>query len=216
MSPEPWPILRFLNEGKDVAKTTNRLPHWQQENAAYFVTYRLGDSVPVELLKEWQVEKEGWLIKRPKPWDQETERDYRRLLHRIDRHLDEGHGSCVLAEPANAATLGEAFLHHDGAHYLIHTWVVMPNHVHVLLSTKEGASLERIVSSWKRFTARVINQRQGRSGSLWQPDYFDRMIRDWDHFIHVARYIRRNPAKAGLAPERYLLHTAPWVERLLS
>jgi len=215
MKDEPWPILRFLNEEKRVSRSANRLPHWQQENAAYFVTYRLADSIPPELLNEWRGEKERWLAGHPKPWDESAEKEYRRLLSRVDRYLDEGHGSCALADPDHAGVIAESFGHHDGERYLIHAWVVMPNHVHILFSTRQEFPPQKIVATWKRFTARVINSRRGKSGTLWQEDYFDRMIRDWDHFMNVARYIRRNPVKAGLGPGRYLLQTAPWVERLL-
>ena len=46
--------------------------------------------------------------------------------------------------------------------------------------------------------------------------YFDRIIRDWDHFANVARYIRRNPLKAQLGDGAYLLKEAPWIQRLLA
>ena len=216
MDREPWPILRFLNGEKEIARTANRLPHWQQENAAYFVTYRLADSIPAAMLPEWREEKQQWLIEHSQPWDEETAKEYRRLVSRIDRYLDEGHGSCTLADPINSAVLSESFMYHDTDRYLIHAWVVMPNHIHILFSLRQGSSLDGVISTWKRFTARTINHRQDQSGNLWQEDYFDRMIRDWDHFINVARYIRRNPMKARLSPGKYLLHTAPWVERLLS
>jgi REP element-mobilizing transposase RayT len=92
----------------------------------------------------------------------------------------------------------------------------MPNHVHVLMSPGEGESLSRIIAGWKRFSATRIHKANGTSGRLWQKDYFDRLIRDWDHFMNVACYIRRNPEKAKLADGSFVLFEAPWIKRLLS
>ncbi len=92
----------------------------------------------------------------------------------------------------------------------------MPNHVHVLVSPGENVSLNRIVAGWKRYSATRINARRGASGALWQKDYFDRLIRDWDHFMNVSRYVRRNPLKAKLPEGSFMVFEAPWVTRLLS
>ena len=129
---------------------------------------------------------------------------HKRFSGAIDRYLDEGLGSCILKKPANAKIVGDAFQHFDHDRYLIHAWVIMPNHVHLLLSLKENIPLESIVTSWKRFTSRSIGE-----GPLWQHDYFDRLIRDWDHFLNVARCICNNPKKAKLPERTYLLHLAP-------
>jgi REP element-mobilizing transposase RayT len=92
----------------------------------------------------------------------------------------------------------------------------MPNHVHVLVSPFPEKPLPGSVAGWKRFSATRIHKASGSVGSLWQKDYFDRLIRDWDHFLNVARYIRRNPIKAKLAEGNFQLYEAPWVKRLLS
>jgi REP element-mobilizing transposase RayT len=215
--PSSYPALKFLNEFAGIEKSWNRLPHWRQDQAAYFVTYRLSDSIPDAQMKTWRVQREQWCRNHPLPWSPETEADYHRLFSStIDRHLDDGHGCCLLREPANAEVVAETFHHYDQRHYLLHAWVVMPNHVHVLASPGEANSLHRIVAGWKRFTGTRINARTGKSGPFWQKDYFDRLIRDWDHFMNVARYIRRNPAKAKLRDGEFLLFEAPWVKRLLS
>jgi hypothetical protein len=60
--------------------------------------------------------------------------------------------------------------------------------------------------SWKGFTARQINKPLERSGSLWQRDYFDRLVRDEKHFANCIRYIRRNPEKARLGGGEYILY----------
>ena len=63
--------------------------------------------------------------------------------------------------------------------------------------------MAQILKSWKGFTAREINQHLGRSGTVWQKGYHDRLIRDWEHFGNVVRYIRRNPVKAKLPEDTF-------------
>jgi len=68
--------LQFFNPNGDVRETSNRLPHWQQVGAVYFITFRLADAVPLRLREEWEEERSIWLRLHPKPWDPETEADY--------------------------------------------------------------------------------------------------------------------------------------------
>jgi REP element-mobilizing transposase RayT len=215
--PARYPELRFLNEFEEILKTRNRLPHWHQNRSTYFITFRLGDSLPANLLETWRVERDQWLAEHPKPWAAETEQEYhKRFSTRLDRHLDDGHGCCLLREPENREIVASALLHFNRQRYLLHSHVIMPNHVHLLVSLAEAVTLDRVVGSWKRFTSTAIHRQDGNSGALWQKDYFDRIIRDWDHFANVARYIRRNPIKAKLGDDGYLLEEAPWIQRLLA
>jgi hypothetical protein len=66
--------LRFFNPYADIHHTENRLPHWQQEGAVYFVTFRLGDSLPSRLLTQWENDRNAWLRLHPEPWSNEIER----------------------------------------------------------------------------------------------------------------------------------------------
>ncbi len=133
----------------------------------------------------------------------------------IERLLDRGHGSCILREKRMREVCEESFSHADGTRYEMHTWVVMPNHVHLLFSMGEGGTLEKVVGGWKKFTARRINAAMGVEGVLWQKDYFDTMIRDWKHMFRAARYLRRNPAKAKLREGEFTLYEAKWVTKML-
>lgn len=212
-----YPKLKFLNGFAEIRKHRNRLPHWQQTETACFVTFRLGDSIPTDLLSQWREDRDAWLVGNPKPWSSETEMSYHlKFSSRIDRWMDEGYRSCLLADSFNAEKVRETLRMKDGTDYQLHSWVIMPNHVHVLFSPENGQTLPKIVAGWKRFSATKIHKAAGSSGSLWQKDYFDRLIRDWDHFMNVARYIRRNPEKAGLPDGRHTLYEADWVMRLLS
>ena len=100
----------------------------------------------------------------------------------------------------------------DGERHELLCYVVMPNHVHVLVTPRETFLLEGILHSWKRHSAREIHKALGREGSFWQTGYFDRMIRDEPHFDRAWRYILKNPAKAHLLPNQYLLWQHPGKE----
>ncbi len=194
----------FLNPFEEILEHWHRLPHWEQGQAWQFVTWRLADALPAESLAEWQAEKDLWLAKHPQPWDDKTVSEYHeRFSQRIDRWLDAGHGSCVLRDRACADIVAKAFRHFDGERYGIGPFVVMPNHVHVLFRPKEGHALEDILHSWKSYTAKEINRALGRKGTLWQEDYWDRMIRNERHWHACRRYIVENPSR--LAPGTYLL-----------
>ncbi len=82
----------------------------------------------------------------------------------------------------------------------------MPNHVHAVFVQNTGWPLEKLLRSWKSFTSRKINSLLGRNGSVWQQDYFDRLVRDEKHFANCVRYIRRNPAKARLRNGEFILY----------
>ncbi len=199
--------LQFFNPYAEIRQTENRLPHWQQYGAVYFVTFRLADSVPAHLRDAWEEEREIWLRFHPKPWDADSAREYHeRFSGAVERWLDAGHGACVLKEPACAEIVAGALRHFDGSRCGHLAWVVMPNHFHLLFVQRPEWPLEKLLHSWKRFTARRINESLGKTGPLWQRDYFDRLIRDRKHFANCVRYLRRNPQRANLHEGEYLLY----------
>ena len=154
------------------------LPHFDSQEIVQFVSYRLVDSLPFEALERIR------LSDRPESLRDEL--------------LDHGWGDCWLRRPQIAAIVEQSFLAFDGDRYRLYAWTIMPNHVHVLLGVREEATLSATVASWKKFTARHCNQQLGRSGSFWQADYWDRFIRNDDHFESTIGYIDENPVKAGL------------------
>jgi len=82
------------------------------------------------------------------------------------------------------------------ARYRLHGYVVMPNHVHVLMEIFDGEDLSKIVQSWKSFTAKELNRQIGSSGAIWMPEYHDRLIRNAEHYRNVICYIRKNGVAA--------------------
>jgi REP element-mobilizing transposase RayT len=190
---------KYFNPFAEVEVTANNLPHWQQPGATYFITFRLGDSISAKRLEEWHQERKAWLALNPEPWSQEVEMDYHRLFSRqIDHWLDAGQGDCHLRKEEFRKPLVDTLRHGEEDRYRLHSWVVMPNHVHVLVTLAERTTLEIEIGAWKSISARRINRLLERSGNLWQEDYFDRLVRDREHFGNCIRYIRRNPEKARL------------------
>jgi putative transposase len=198
--------LHFFNPYADIRHTENRLPHWQQEGAVYFITFRLADAVPSHLRNQWESEREAWVKVHPAPWSTETELDYhKRFSNSIEHWLDAGHGACLLRRRECAEVVAEALRHFEDERVVMISAVVMPNHVHAVFVQNPEWPLEKLIRSWKGFTARRINALCGRSGGLWQRDYFDRLVRDEKHFANCVRYIRRNPEKARLAKDEFIL-----------
>jgi REP element-mobilizing transposase RayT len=115
-----------------------------------------------------------------------------------------------LARPAIAELVENALLHFDSIRYLLHAWVIMPTHVHALITPQNGFTLSSIAHGWKPFTANKANAILGRRGAFWSPEYFDRMIRDQSHYDTTIAYIAMNPVKAGLCkkPEEWRFSSA--------
>jgi putative transposase len=171
------------------------LPHFDAPGVRQMITYRLHDAMPASRRHEWEA-----LI----AIEEERERRIK-----IESYLDAGYGECHLRQPDIAGLVQENLLHFDGTRYRLLAWAVMPNHVHVLIETSQ-TSLAEILHGWKSFTAKAANRVLRREGELWQPEYFDRFIRDETHFGKAVRYIENNPVKAGLVklPEEWFFGSA--------
>ena len=92
--------------------------------------------------------------------------------------------------------------------WLVHAYVLMPNHFHVLVTPAPGHELKNIIRSWKGFSARRINKLLGRTGAFWQAEAYDHIVRSEEQFGHYRRYIANNPVKARLKEEDYVLYGA--------
>jgi len=174
------------------------LPHFDGGQTPQMVTFRLIDSFPTKCLGEWADE-----LAAMESGQAECER-----RRRIEEYLDKGFGTACLTLPAVGQIILQALNCFNGQRYRIHAWTIMPNHVHVLLTPNE--SLSQILHSWKSFTANKANSVMGRTGSFWQREYFDRAVRNEEHFAAAIDYIHNNPVKAGLCqtPTEWLLSSA--------
>jgi predicted solute-binding protein/REP element-mobilizing transposase RayT len=199
-------VFRPFDEQGELHRSRRNLPHWEQAGATYFVTFRLADAVPASLASEWREELQNWRRFRPEPLDDEGKKEYRRRFLKVrEDWLDQGHGSCLLRQPEAAAIVAEALRHFDSRRYHLDAFVVMPNHVHVLLQPLPGQSLKQILRSWKSYSARQINKILGRTGSIWMEESFDRIVRDWNALQKYRNYIAHNPEKARLPVGEFIL-----------
>ncbi len=168
------------------------LPHLDDITKIQSITFRLADSLPQDKLEV--LEEQLKLMP-------EVQRN---LVRRktIEGWLDAGMGCCALRHPEVAGTVQNALLKFDGDRYRLLAWCVMPNHVHVLIQPRER--LGKIVQSWKSFTGRWAMLHNARlelgvpGERFWMREYWDRYVRNEDHFMAVVNYIHENPVAAGL------------------
>ena len=140
----PFAMREFLNGSDEIMKHGEKLPHWQQGEVMQFVTFRLGDAMPAAKLRIWKEEHTAWLSHHPQPWTPEQEEEYhRRFTWKLEGWLDEGAGSCILRDPANREALESVLMRFQGERVEHHSWVIMPNHVHLLF--KPLAPLEKLM-----------------------------------------------------------------------
>ena len=184
-----------------------KLPHWEVEGGRYFITVRLADSLPDEVVQRLQ-EIHRTLAQIESASDQfaALQRQYFRTM---EKYLDAGTGSCALrglhsaeAVVTELAALSEWAV--DAPHFTI-----MPNHWHALLVPRAECvhSLDQIKKRIKGRTAKRLRSIVGGSGSVWQREWFDRWMRDDSDWEKTVAYIQNNPVKAGLAG-RWEAH--PW------
>jgi REP element-mobilizing transposase RayT len=200
--------LLDYNSAMFTARTRGRLPHWEVDHAIYFVTFRLADSLPQSVLREYEFERRDIVATALAAGRELSPSEQNKLeklfSEKIESKLDAGVGRCHLANPAVANTVAEALRHFDPSRYHLYAWCVMPNHVHVLSRLLAGNALARVLHSWKSYSAKKANRLLGLSGEFWQREYYDHLVRTEEEFNRIVRYILENPAKAGL-------RNWPWV-----
>jgi REP element-mobilizing transposase RayT len=201
-SPIPW---EFFDPTTEIdIRTSGDLPHWEQGNVWYFVTFRLADSLPLSVVQKLKEERERWKqshdLENLSPIEVA---EYRRLFsERYEKLLNSGSGSCVLRDSQNAQIVEDALQHFEGNRYDLDEFVIMPNHVHVLVKPRMGHRLLDILHSWKSFTANQINRRLGKTGQLWQHESYDHIVRHVRAMEAIRRYIRENPTVARVSCAR--------------
>jgi putative transposase len=209
-------MFEFFDPRADFGIRYGNLPHWYQPGATYFITFRTADSVPLELSRSWHRRRAEWL--RLREIDPESPnwlsqlsasdanvREYDSAFTRdFMTYLDRGHGVCPFRDPRAAKAVSECLVHFDGVRYSLGDFIVMPNHVHLLVCLQKDITLEAQCESWKSFAARQVNRLLGRRGRLWQSESFDHLVRSPEHFLYFQRYIAENSINAGLRPGEYL------------
>jgi putative transposase len=158
-----------------------RLPHLYLEGCWLFITWHLHGSLPQGRYPPPKKASAGEAF----VW--------------MDRYLDLARsGPTFLRQEAIAALVVKSlFRGVELGHYRLGSFVVMANHVHVLLLPEISPS--RLLKSLKGHTAREANRLLGRTGEpFWQRESYDHLVRDSGEFSRIAAYIENNPLKAGL------------------
>jgi len=162
------------------------LPHYDVPGLTQLVTIRLADSLPASRRGEWEL-----LLN--------IEDDRQRRRH-LEEYLDRGMGGCWLGRPEIATLAESALRHFDGERYGLGAWVVMPNHLHLLVDVWD-LPLSKLIGGWKSFIAHEANRALHRTGDFWEREYLDTVIRDETHRRTAVKYIESNPLKAGFVRE---------------
>ena len=207
--------FKFFNPEAEIVVARGHLPHWDQAGTTTFITWRTADSVPREIWVKWRAERNDWLqahgIDPAQPdWRRMVEvlpqgerTEFRRFSKRLEEELDLGHGACVFRRPELRDILAGALHHFDGLRYVLGDFVIMPNHVHLLVGGLARAALLMQVESWKKWSALQLNPRLGRKGRFWQDESYDHLVRSEEAFQRFKKYIAENPVKAGLREGEY-------------
>jgi REP element-mobilizing transposase RayT len=167
--------------------TRRHLPHWIPEGAAVFVTWRLAGTLPAKELT-----------------DDKKRSSVPRSFLEHDDFLDRARSGPVwLQDSRIASVVADALLYGERVRklYQLHTWVIMPNHVHVIL--QPHCELPAIMQWLKGRTSRVANRILNRTGTrFWQDESFDHWIRSEEELAYMRDYVENNPIKAGLVPHK--------------
>lgn len=123
-----------------------------------------------------------------------------------------GLGQAELSK-AERDCVADALCHFEDVRYRLHAYVVMNDHVHVLVEPLAGNRLEAIIRSWKSFTANRMQREFGRIGAVWQDEYFDRAVRDDIEYDQKRNYILNNPFKRWPEIEAYRWSWAVGIDR---
>jgi REP element-mobilizing transposase RayT len=170
-----------------------RLPHVDLVNRPLFLTWRLHGSLPRNrYFTETMTSGQAFAA--------------------MDRVLDQGRsGPLYLRRDDITTLLVDAICYREQhmQHFELHSYVVMANHVHVLITPRVEVS--NLMQSLKRYTARKANQILGLTGRpFWQEESYDHVVRDGEEFRRIAGYIEMNPVRAGLVttPEEFCWSSA--------
>lgn len=195
------------------------LPHYHLPNATYFITFRLAGSLPQEALERAQEEYQAELLRLERTLSGRDLREARQQaqkahLVRIDTLLDKTiHGPRWLSRPECARLVMDCIRELEPAHYHLHAFCVMPNHVHLLIDQqgipdppprKDGrayTALNLALRLLKSKSGTLCNRILGRRGDFWQHESYDHVVRDEREFQRILAYIANNPVQAGLVED---------------
>lgn len=200
-----------------------RLPHWDVEDATFFITACLADSIPAQGLIRLQTFRDE-LESRPRPDALSVEgwetRKHKMLFAKFDELIDVEPAVRHLADPLAASEVEACLRHFAGERYDLIAFVIMPSHFHWVFHPRacwvsesveeEGHAgmaarrtpRERIMKSLKGYSAKRCNRLLDRQGKFWQDESYDHVVRDHDELSRIIEYVENNPVKARLVKNR--------------
>ena len=157
----------------------SHLPHIDNIGAYQFITFRTKESLDSYLKKLYG--------------SSETEKIKQ---YKMDQYLDSSQNGTLLYDEV-LGKIRDYYLSYDKNVFEMEALSIMPNHIHVLL--KQNDNISNVMRVLKGGAGHIVNKTLGRKGAVWSRDYYDKVIRDEDHFWMVYEYIKYNAVKANLS-----------------
>lgn len=165
------------------------LPHLHYDFGIYFITYRLANTIPTDMLRKIHNPERNWDFEK-----------FKRAFIKYDSLLNNSAAGLYFLSQKNIAEICRYTLHYpDGNEYTLICYCIMPNHIHLvfkLLDYNKGIS--KIMQSIKRISARKSNLILGKEGKFWQDESYDRLVRNDVELYFIIRYVLLNPVNAHL------------------
>ncbi len=180
------------------------LPHWHPSGVSIFVTWRLDRSLPLDVIEKLTVMRRRLPDRTRKVLQEDRLVEYKKLFARVDTILDRASsGPLWLGDKRIAELVQDALVNRYAGLYFLWAYVVMANHIHVLLRPKNHEiSISTITKNLKGYSSREANRLLKRTGQrFWQDESFDHWSRNPSEFARIVKYIENNPVKAGLVRE---------------
>ena len=192
---------RYICEVSQLINYERRLPHRFPPDAVVFLTFRLADTLPRQLIARLH-EETALLTNRGDITPEQLYAEQKRYFGRFDTLLNQAsYGPIWLSQPAIAALVTQSLHHFDDKAYDLLCYCLMPNHVHLVVGPMaEAPPLIKTLQRLKGYTATQANKLLGRSGAFWQAESYDHVVRDGER-ERIQAYVLENPVKAGLVEE---------------
>jgi REP element-mobilizing transposase RayT len=165
---------------------SRHLPHFYNSTGTFFITYRLYGTLPKDVVERMQNDL--------------LQKERKQCFKNFDAVLDAAsYGPTYLKIPEIAEVNKNSLHYADEKDYRLICFTIMSNHIHVLFElTENNKGISKIMQSLKRYSARESNKILNRTGTFWQDESYDHLVRDNDEFKSIIEYIILNPVKAGL------------------
>ncbi|CAN5877497.1 transposase [soil metagenome] len=187
---------------------TRKLPHLHPTGETLFVTFRIANSLPKEVVLRWAEERDLEVLRLqkahaadPQKLQEAVHNAKKRSFARFDGLLDTSvpHEHRLDQAALAPEIAGAMHWHQQQGNLDLLCYCIMPNQVHFVATLiNPELPFNKIMKSIKTFSAKQINAHVGRTGRFWQREYYDHVVRDGAELQRVVAYVLENPVKAGL------------------